>query len=283
MGLKDKMKNAWKRVSDLEDDSAEAKSSASESERIPFKEISKKLKEIMKQNVDVVGRKIIIPNYYALYFNEADRNLRLEVEDVLADELREELYHEMRKINPEQNKREMLIEMKTDTTLNKGEFRIEYHIKKPDKETPIKKSTEILTTVPQPVVEEENDYKATVIEQAKPLVSDDEQATIVQKPPAEILYKISVESDGNKEEITIKKDLITIGRSTQDDVVLASPDFSISRSHAVIEMRDGEYYLLPSGVNGTVLNGEELELNNEVKVTPEDEIVIMNYTLRIIP
>ena len=54
----------------------------------------------MKQNVDVVGRKIIIPNYYAIYFNEADRKMRIEVEDVICDELREELYHDMQKYLP---------------------------------------------------------------------------------------------------------------------------------------------------------------------------------------
>ncbi|MFQ5677353.1 MAG: hypothetical protein ACE5G1_15805, partial [bacterium] len=99
MAFKNKLKNAWKRVSDLDDDTESAKKQSKEKERIPYKEISKHIKEIMKEHVDVVGRKILIPNYYAIFFNEIDRNLRLEVEDVMCEELKEELFHEMRKIN----------------------------------------------------------------------------------------------------------------------------------------------------------------------------------------
>ena len=46
-------------------------------------------------------------------------------------------------------------------------------------------------------------------------------------------------------------------------------------------MRDEMYYLTPSGINGTFVNGEELELKKEVQVFPEDEIKIMNYKLTI--
>ncbi|MFQ5772567.1 MAG: FhaA domain-containing protein [bacterium] len=282
MGLKDKMKKAWKRVSDLEDDSEMAQSQAKEDERISYKDISKKLKEIMKQNVDVVGRKIIIPNYYAIYFNEVDRNKRLEVEDVLCDELKEELYHEMRKINPEQNKREMLIEIKTDSSLTNGQFRVEHHIKKPEQAEEIEKVSEMDAAVEQPRVEDENDYKQTVVERIPPKFSNDEQKTIVQRPVNELLYKLSVDSGERKEEIVITKESISIGRGSQDDVVLQSPDFSISRSHATLELRAGEYFLIPLGINGTFLNGQELELKKEVRISPDDEIKIMDYTLKIL-
>lgn len=282
MGLKDKIRDAWKRVSDLEDESEAAKSQAKGKERIPYKEISKKLKEIMKQNVDVVGRKIIIRNYYAIYFNETDRNTRIEVENVLCDELKEELYHEMRKINPEQNKREILIEIKTDPSIENGQFRVEHHIKKPEEEDEIEKISEIEASVPEVKVNEEIDYKQTVVERAPPTFSDDDQKTIVQRPASNMLYRLLVDSGEQKEEIVITKDVISIGRSSKDDVILPSPDYSISRSHAMIEVRDGDFYLMPYGINGTFLNGQELELKKEVKISPDDEIKIMDYMLRIL-
>jgi len=282
MGFKDSFKKAWKRVSDLEDDSEAAKERAREANRIPFKEISKKLKTLMKENVDVVGRKIIIPSYYIIYFNETDRNMRLEVEDVLTAELKEELYHEMRKINPEQNKRDLLIDVKTDSSLSKGEFRTEFHIKKIDDEShrepaPQHKPAPAAT----PVLDEENDFKPTIIE-TSPLISDDDQATIIQRPESSVMFKFAIDSGEDSREVILNKDLISIGRSSKDDVVLESPDFSISRSHAILEVRDGAYFLTPSGINGTSVNGKELELKEEVKIEPGDEIQIMNYKLKLI-
>lgn len=278
MAFKDKLKDAFKRVSDLDDETESAKKQAKKSERIPYKDISKKLKEIMKDNVDVVGRKILIPNYYAIFFNETDRNLRLEVEDVMCQELREELFHEMRKINPEQNRRDLLIEAKTDPSLEKGEFKVVHRMKSPveGQDVPDLGGT---SQESQPDVSNENDFQQTVIE--TPSLSDDDQATIIQIPESAVQYTLIIDSGETEEHMVMTKPIITLGRSTQDDVVLESEDFSISRAHATLEVREGEYYLTPSGINGTSLNGEELELKEEVKVTPEDEITIMNYTIRI--
>lgn len=283
MGLKDKMKNVWKRVSDLEDETAGARGQATASDKIPYKEISRKLKEVMKQNVDVVGRKILIPNYYCVYFSEGDREARVEVENVLCEELKEELFPEMRKINPEQNKREMVIEIHTDSSLEKGQFRIAHHMKKPEAGEEAKAASATPQTSPpppKPPVSDENDFKETIIEQ-RPQFTSDDQATIIQRP-AEIRYKLLVDSADDQKEIEVTKDSLTIGRSSQDDVVLESSDFSISRAHAVLSTRDGNHYLLPSGINGTFLNGQELELKKEVQITPADEIKIMNYKLKII-
>ncbi|MFQ5641177.1 MAG: FHA domain-containing protein [bacterium] len=280
MALKEKIKNVWKRMSDLDDETESAKRQATGEDRIPYKEISKKLKEIMKQNVDVVGRKILIPTYYAIYFNEADRNLRIEVEDVLCDELKEELFHEMRKINPEQNRRETVIEIKTDPSVEKGAFKIVHKMKKPAKEEENKIVSEAAPEL-HPATHEEDDFKKTVVEMPSPPISDDEQVTIIQTPESSVLYTLLVDSGEEKQEITVTKQVISIGRSSEDDVVLKSPDFSISRAHATIEMREADFYLMPSGINGTLLNGEELELKKEVKISPDDEVKIMDYTLRI--
>ncbi len=278
MGLKEKAKGIWKRVSDLDDERESANALSGEKDRIPYKDISKKLKEVMKQNVDVVGRRIIIPGYYAIYFNETDRKRRIEVEDVFCDELKEELYHEMRKINPEQNKRDLFVEVQTDPALHDGQFRIDYHIKKLGAGDKIKDEAPVQT----PGIEKEIDYQQTVIEQSPAPITDDQQTTVMQRSTANVLYTLLVDSGEEKLEIDISKKIISIGRGSKDDVSLQSQDFSISRSHAVITVKDGDYYITPSGINGTFLNGQELELNKEVSISAGDEIKIMNYTLKII-
>ncbi|MEE4310555.1 MAG: FHA domain-containing protein [candidate division KSB1 bacterium] len=279
MGLKDKAKEIWKRVSELDDDKGSSNGLSDDKNRIPYKDISKKLKEVMKQNVDVVGRKIIIPSYYAINFSEIDRQTRIEVEDVLCEELKEELYHEMRKINPEQNKRDLQIELKTDPDLDAGAFSIDFHVKSPETDAPVSDEN----AWGQPAAEENAmDYQATVVEQQVEDSADDAQTVVVPRAQDTVRYKILVDSGEDKKEIDVVKETISIGRGSKDDVKLSSPDFSISRSHAIISVRDGQYYITPSGINGTLLNGEELNLNEETAFSAEDEIRILNYTLVII-
>lgn len=278
MGVKDKVNNIWKRVSNLEGGEETTDKTAKGKDRIPFKDISQKLKEIMKQNVDVVGRRIFIPSFYIIYFNETDRKLRMEVEDVVCDELKEELFHEMRKINPEQNKRDVVIMVQVDAALAEGQFRIEHHIKKPDDAEKIRREAQ---PVSASMPEDESDFQQTLVEKPVAQMPDDDQKTVVQKLEEKILYRLVVDSGEGMREQAVSKEMISIGRGSKDDVVLQSPDFSISRTHATITFSNGNMFITPSGVNGTVLNGQELELNEPAPISPGDEIKIMNYKLRI--
>jgi len=277
MAFKEKLKGAWRRVSNLDDETQSIRRKVDD--RIPYKVISKKLKEIMEQNVDVVGRRILIPNFYTIYFNESDRNMRLEVEDVMCNELKEELFHEMRKINPEQSKGDLVISINTDPAIEKGQFKVVHRMKKPSREEERlsldKTASEIM---PPP---DENDLQQTIVEAAPDFTAADEQQTIVQMAESSVLYKLLIHTDDGTNEQLVTKEMVTIGRSSQDDVVLESSDFSISRAHATLEMRDDMYYLTPVGINGTFVNGEEMELKKEVQVFPEDEIKIMSYKLTI--
>jgi len=277
MGLKDKLKGAWKRVSEL-DNGEESAKMAKDQGRIPYKAISQKLKEVMKQNVDVVGRQIIIPSYYLIFFNEADRKARIEVEEVLCEELKEELHHEMRKIKPEQNKREVIIQVETDASLAEGQFRVEHHIKKPEAETKIIQAEK---AVPAVEPDEENDIRQTVIEQPLPISAEDEPQTVVQKLNR-TLYTLWIDSGEETREIGISKETISIGRGSKDDVQLSSPDYAISRMHATLAFAHGSYTLTALGINGTFLNGQELELNKPVALAAGDEIKIMNYRIKIV-
>jgi len=277
MAFKEKLKGAWRRVSNLDDETQSIRRKVDD--RIPYKVISKKLKEIMEQNVDVVGRRILIPTFYTIYFNESDRNMRLEVEDVMCNELKEELFHEMRKINPEQSKGDLVISINTDPAIEKGQFKVVHRMKKPSrKEDRLSLDKTASEIMPPP---DENDLQQTIVEAAPDFTAADEQQTIVQMAESSVLYKLLIHTDDGTNEQLVTKEMVTIGRSSQDDVVLESSDFSISRAHATLEMRDDMYYLTPVGINGTFVNGEEMELKKEVQVFPEDEIKIMSYKLTI--
>jgi len=277
MAFTEKLKGVWRRVSNLDDETQSIRKKVDD--RIPYKVISKKLKELMEQNVDIVGRRILIPNSYTIYFNESDRNMRLEVEDVMCNELKEELFHEMRKINPEQSKGDLVISINTDPAIEKGQFKVVHRMKKPSREEERLSLDKTASEIMAPP--DENDLPQPIVEATPDSTAADEQQTIVQMAESSVLYKLLIHTDDGTNEQLVTKEMVTIGRSSQDDVVLESSDFSISRAHATLEMRDDMYYLTPVGINGTFVNGEEMELKKEVQVFPEDEIKIMSYKLTI--
>jgi ABC-type multidrug transport system ATPase subunit/pSer/pThr/pTyr-binding forkhead associated (FHA) protein/ABC-type multidrug transport system permease subunit len=76
-----------------------------------------------------------------------------------------------------------------------------------------------------------------------------------------------------------RKPKITIGRSTECDVVLPGQS-SISRKHAVIEKRGKRFFLTDLGsMNGTFLNGKRIDGSVEVRET--DAIYIGRYLFKL--
>jgi len=72
-------------------------------------------------------------------------------------------------------------------------------------------------------------------------------------------------------EIALNEGVTTLGRTT-DNMVSFAADSNVSRYHAEIEWRDGDYWLIDLGSsNGTNLNGEALK--SDVKLSDGDEIV----------
>ncbi|MFA6074421.1 MAG: FHA domain-containing protein [Negativicutes bacterium] len=64
---------------------------------------------------------------------------------------------------------------------------------------------------------------------------------------------------------------LNIGRSENNDVVIASP--TVSAEHAIISFKKGNYLITDFGsTNGTLLNGEKLEGSAVIKIG--DEIAI---------
>lgn len=72
-------------------------------------------------------------------------------------------------------------------------------------------------------------------------------------------------------EIILGQGVTTLGRTTDNTVAFAS-DSNVSRYHAEIEWRDGDFWLIDLGSsNGTTLNGEPVK--GDVKINDGDEIL----------
>ena len=73
-------------------------------------------------------------------------------------------------------------------------------------------------------------------------------------------------------EIALNEGVTTLGRTT-DNMVSFAADSNVSRYHAEIEWRDGDYYLIDlSSSNGTNVNGEAVK--SDKKLSDGDEILL---------
>jgi pSer/pThr/pTyr-binding forkhead associated (FHA) protein len=83
--------------------------------------------------------------------------------------------------------------------------------------------------------------------------------------------KATLKINGEKE-FTIEDELITLGRASDNKISLAD-DSNVSRYHAEIENRSGEFWLIELGSsNGTTVNGAPVE--TEIPLQSGDVILL---------
>jgi len=92
-------------------------------------------------------------------------------------------------------------------------------------------------------------------------------------PVIQLFYEV----DGRPQVYTLLKDEISIGRSSENDVVLN--DFSVSRKHAIV-VKSGETWIFKDNhsTNGVRLNGKAVA---EGEIKDGDELAVGTFTLRL--
>jgi len=80
-----------------------------------------------------------------------------------------------------------------------------------------------------------------------------------------------------RQEIEMKSDLLRIGRDPANDLELPSP--FVSREHARILRKDGEYFIENVGLNGTLVDGQLVGVGEQVQIAPGQEIHIGEWAL----
>jgi len=80
-----------------------------------------------------------------------------------------------------------------------------------------------------------------------------------------------------RQEMDLKGDMLRIGRDAANDLELPSP--FVSREHARILKRDGEFYIENVGLNGTLVDGNLVGVGEQVKIAPGQEIHIGEWAL----
>ena len=75
----------------------------------------------------------------------------------------------------------------------------------------------------------------------------------------------------------------TIGRKTDNDLVLPDPKRAISSQHARIDAEAGGFYVTDTSTNGTYLNGTHNAVgkDNRMRLNDGDEILIGEYVIQV--
>ena len=91
-----------------------------------------------------------------------------------------------------------------------------------------------------------------------------------QPPPRDI--SVRVDSGG-----------CTIGRNTDNDLVLPDPKRAISSQHARIDADSGGCYVTDTSTNGTYLNGmhNAVGKDNRLRLNDGDELIIGDYVIQV--
>ncbi len=128
-------------------------------------------------------------------------------------------------------------------------------------------SVKLILKAPEFVSETANDNDQEVVQ-------DDKQEIAKAAPAAWLILP-----DGS--EFELKEGINRIGRRENNDIRISSDGY-VSGAHAEIECKEGRIYLTDIGsTNGTLVNGVKIEPNNPTEVSPEDEIVFGQTSVRI--
>jgi type VI secretion system FHA domain protein len=73
----------------------------------------------------------------------------------------------------------------------------------------------------------------------------------------------------------------TIGRADNNQLVVPDPERSISRMHAKVVFRAGQYAIVDNGSNPIAVNGSQVPLGREHPLRPGDQLQIGSYVLAV--
>ena len=100
----------------------------------------------------------------------------------------------------------------------------------------------------------------------------------LEKPKAML---IDAENITGRKTINLDRPVVKIGRGVHNDIII--PQNTISGSHAVIELKGGDFFLEDQrSKNKTRLNGKEIKPHVPEKLKSGDEITLDAYTFIIL-
>lgn len=251
--------------------------------RIPFSLISRRLKEAISENIDEIGRRVLIPNTFKIYFGRFDRAQRINIEDILIKELEEELNSISKEWVSSDYTGKFSVEICEDDTLEQGKFYIECTL---DRGMCMLEEEYGEQEISHTLIEEHEepacDSSLNASRKFLPFFSNEAVEAMQNSGVEESkIYIARISYSGREKYFELKKDTNTIGRSERCDICLGCSDTAVSRRHIELEVKDERIILKPLGINGTYVNGEKVEIGKEREIYIQDVIKVGEYKIEI--
>jgi FHA domain-containing protein len=222
--------------------------------RVQPVELARKLAKEMDSYKTVSVSRTYVPNEYIVFLAREDRRQFEGYEPALLDELSAHLLEHAARENLALLTRPK-VTFETDKRLRMGEFGIQARLVKP------------------PATEREEaaqgDLGATMVySAARPSEAPAEVAE--ERPETRALLLV----DGKT--FVIDRPRTVLGRSSRSDFVVEDPN--VSRRHAELQRRDGEWYIVDlDSTNGVSVNGKRV---SNARLAPGDEIGLGTARIR---
>ncbi len=261
-------------------------------ERIPFDYIAAKLKDVVRQSKDVIGRKIIVPNTFIISFSPVDRAYRRFIEPVFIEELQEVVKKEIARIKgivPEK-KIDMVIE--TDKNLEAGRFYIDCFYREKKEKMKIKPHKfPKLQKLQESVTPESSELSKTVVPPPgdKTMIDGSFLKTLLEKAEKEseessgsgLLFRIQLDEKRGSRSVYVAEGAFSIGRSLDADIQLDPEDKKISRNHLDLLISSEGITVKMLGKNGGSLNGKHVDSGVEFYAASGDKLYVGGAVLTL--
>lgn len=94
--------------------------------------------------------------------------------------------------------------------------------------------------------------------------------------------RIRIKSPDKIYEYEVEGEVVNIGRSTENDIVLSFPDFS--RKQCVLTLKKGYIFIMdPASKNGITVDGKKIPPNRQIPVYGRSVIFLANNFQLILP
>jgi hypothetical protein len=221
-------------------------------------ELARKLVKEMDDHRNVSVSRVYVPNEYAIYLSEADREQFADYEDSLVDELRDYLAEHARRegyVLLSQPK----VTFETDGDLELGEFGI-------------------ATRMAQKPAGDGDQPEAGATMIYKPRQQPTQAASAVELGVGREVVTLELEGKAHP----IEKRRVVLGRSRECDVQVNDPN--VSRRHAELRQEGSTYWLVDlDSTNGLEVRGKRqkrVKLENGTKVTLGSTEVVFRREIR---
>ncbi|MFC1477232.1 FhaA domain-containing protein [candidate division KSB1 bacterium] len=247
------------------------------SARIPFEYIADKLRSVVRAGSDKLGKRVVVPNIYVLYFSFEDRAYRRHTEHLLIEELTDVVREETNRIKGAIGNSDISVTVNSDENLEQGHFYIDCRFEQREAKPKARKN------VPKKNAERPALSNASIPPPEAPEMQDGTLIRTLLRPvntgPSErkkavLVCRVDLKDHRGTRSLYLTEGAYVFGRSAEVDIQLDPKDISVSRRHFCLIVAGEGLTLDMLGRHGGQVNAVHVESGMQCFAGSGDEVII---------